>query len=65
MAKPQELFAVSLSPTRAAGSVDPVCRMWVDHATASGYLRRGESEHWFCSLACVQQFAGAPEAYTK
>lgn len=63
VAEPQDLFAISLSPTRDAGSVDPVCRMWVNHATASGFLRHGDIESWFCSLGCAQQFSSAPETY--
>ncbi|GAA1130038.1 hypothetical protein GCM10009606_07410 [Nocardioides aquiterrae] len=65
VAEPQELFAISLSPARQAGSVDPVCRMWVAHATAADFLRHDDREHWFCSLTCAQQFAAAPEGYTQ
>lgn len=64
VAEPQELFAISLAPARQAGSVDPVCRMWIARATAAGFLRHDDREHWFCSLACAQRFAAAPEAYT-
>jgi len=52
VADPQELFEVSLGPPRAAGSVDPVCRMWVEHGRASGFLHYSDSDYWFCSLAC-------------
>lgn len=65
VAEPQELFEVTVGPTRAAGSVDPVCRMWVERGRASGFLRYAESDHWFCSLTCALQFASSPDSYTS
>ena len=35
----QELFEIKLGPLLGVGSVDPVCRMWVDAAAAAGHLR--------------------------
>lgn len=63
VSEPQELFEVSLGPTRSAGSVDPVCRMWVDHGRATGFLRYDDQDHWFCSLECAEQFASSPDRY--
>lgn len=64
VAEPQELFEVTLGPPRSAGSVDPVCRMWVEHDVASGHLRYADGDYWFCSLVCAQQFASSPGSYT-
>ncbi|GAB6986854.1 hypothetical protein JCM10369A_33790 [Nocardioides pyridinolyticus] len=64
VSEPQELFEVTLRPPRAAGSVDPVCRMWVEHRRASGFLRYADSDYGFCSLTCVQQFAAPPDSHT-
>ena len=58
-----EVFDITLGPTRTAGDVDPVCRMWVDHDRAAGRLRHGSRVYWFCSLDCVAAFASAPEQF--
>lgn len=63
VAEAHELFEVSLGPARSAGSVDPVCRMWVDHRRASGFLRYADQDHWFCSLPCAERFAASPDTY--
>lgn len=44
--------------------IDPVCRMAIDPERAAGVLVYGSSEYHFCSLACVEAFAKAPEDYT-
>lgn len=43
--------------------LDPVCRMAVDPEQSAGRLRHGGTEHCFCSMACAQAFAEAPERY--
>jgi class 3 adenylate cyclase len=58
--EPVELFQVELVPPPEAVSIDPVCRMQVAHAAAAGRLRHGDTDVWFCSLACVRAFAEDP-----
>ena len=60
----QELFELGIGPLPRTGSVDPVCRMWVDRATAAGSLRYHDAEYWFCSLDCARRFASEPETHT-
>jgi adenylate cyclase len=45
--------------------IDPVCRMAVDPDRSAGTLRSGNTEFHFCSLACAEAFAAAPERYTR
>jgi class 3 adenylate cyclase/YHS domain-containing protein len=45
--------------------IDPVCRMAVDPDRSAGTLRSRNTEFHFCSLACVEAFAAAPERYTR
>lgn len=65
VAEHQELFEVGIGLLSRLGSVDPVCRMWVDRAAAAGHLRYQEDEYWFCSLDCVRRFASEPELHAK
>lgn len=58
-----ELYDVDLGITRAVGSIDPVCRMWIDHSRAAGHLRHDGEQFWFCSLECAGSFASAPATY--
>jgi class 3 adenylate cyclase len=60
---PIELFEIDLGLERPAGSIDPVCRMWIDHARASGRLQHSDHTYWFCSLACVARFSQDPDAF--
>jgi len=43
--------------------IDPVCRMAVDPARASGTLVYEGAEYTFCSLDCAGRFAAAPDRY--
>lgn len=43
--------------------IDPVCRMALDPDRAAGTLRHAEESFYFCSLACVGEFARDPAAY--
>ena len=61
--EPVELFQVELVPPPEAASIDPVCRMQVAPATAAGRLRHGDTDVWFCSLACVKAFIADPARY--
>lgn len=55
--EPVKLYELALSEP-ALESIDPVCRMRVDHASAAGYLRAHGTEYWFCSLNCAEKFLG-------
>lgn len=57
VAEPTRVFALDFGLAPAAESVDPVCRMRVDHRSAAGTLRHGGVEYWFCSLECAGRFA--------
>ena len=63
--EPVELFAIELCPTHIDLSVDPVCRMRLSCQAAVGRIRHAGSEHWLCSLACVQAFAANPDRYVQ
>lgn len=43
--------------------IDPVCRMRIDPDTAPARLPFQTDLYHFCSFACAQKFAQAPEAY--
>jgi class 3 adenylate cyclase/YHS domain-containing protein len=58
-----ELFEVDLLPVPQNASIDPVCRMRVEHHVAAGRLRHEGREYWFCSLDCAQRFAASPERF--
>lgn len=62
---PVELFDVGIGPVRTTGSIDPVCRMWVDHARAVGRFRHDNTDYWFCSRDCAARFVTAPGAFTS
>lgn len=53
--EPVELYELTLGAS-AVESIDPVCRMRVDHAMASGHLRVDGTDYWFCSLECASRF---------
>lgn len=63
--EPVALFHVELVPLPEAVSIDPVRRMQVAHATAAGRLSHGDSERWFCSLACVGAFVEDPARHAS
>ncbi len=52
---PVGLYELGLAPA-LVDSIDPVCRMRVNHAAAVGHLRRDGAEFWFCSLECARRF---------
>ena len=63
LSEPYELFELELGPTRAAGSLDPVCRMWVDRSTAFGPRSQDGHDYWFCSTTCAERFLATPNLY--
>ncbi len=60
VSRDQELYELRLGVVRESGSVDPVCRMWVDQARSVGHLRHDGFDYWFCSLECAAAFAASP-----
>ncbi len=42
-------------------SIDPVCGMSVNPATAAGSLQHGGDTYYFCSIHCLEKFRRAPE----
>jgi adenylate cyclase len=64
LSEPYELFDLALGPDRHAGSVDPVCRMWIQRMKATGPQRFNGREYWFCSTDCADQFGAEPTRYT-
>lgn len=58
-----ELFDLALGPDREAGSVDPVCRMWIPRTKAAGPARFDGREYWFCSAECSELFVSSPTKY--
>jgi len=58
-----ELWEVHLLDAPLEHSVDPVCRMLVDHEAAVGRLDHDGQVYWFCSLECVGTFASDPTRY--
>ena len=65
VAEHQELYEVGIGPLSRVGSVDPVCRMWVDQAAAAGHMRYQEDEYWCCSLDCARRFASEPDLHAR
>ena len=65
VSEPVTLYEASCQGSRSAEglAMDPVCRMSVDRAHAAGVLRHAGVEYHFCSLACAERFAAAPEVY--
>ena len=55
-----ELFSLALMVGDNATPLDPVCHSPVDRRSASGRLRYGNVEYWFCSLTCAAAFASNP-----
>lgn len=60
---PVELFDISVGAPVAGTVIDPVCRMQVQIAAATGTLRHNGTDWWFCSMDCAAAFATAPDRY--
>jgi adenylate cyclase len=65
IARPIELFEISLLAPVAPPPVDPVCQMAVDRDQAAGRLRHDNEDFWFCSMRCAAAFAACPERYAR
>ena len=63
VSEPVNLFEVRLGPPESGGSIDPVCRMWVEREGAAGRIRHEGNEYLFCSLSCAGSFASEPERF--
>jgi Cu+-exporting ATPase len=65
VAEPVEVYEVRRAgdEPRTARTTDPVCGMTVDGADAAARLELDDREMLFCSQACLQTFAAAPERY--
>jgi YHS domain-containing protein len=61
--QPVDLYEIVLSAVSRKYAIDPVCKMQVNTAHAAGHLHFNKNTYWFCSLSCVERFAGQPAAY--
>ena len=61
--EPVDLYEIVLSGVARECAIDPVCKMQVNTSHAAGHLHHNSQTYWFCSLACVERFAGQPSAY--
>lgn len=50
-----EIYEIAIEPALVE-TIDPVCRMRVNHVAAAGHLRHDGTEYWFCSLDCARKF---------
>jgi len=53
--EPVEIYELAIAPGLVE-TIDPVCRMRINHSAAAGYLRRDSAVYWFCSLDCARKF---------
>ena len=51
-------------PRPAATTIDPVCGMAVDPATAAAHRVHRGGDVWFCSVGCAERFDLDPERFT-
>ena len=58
-----ELWDLALVVPPSAGSVDPVCRMHINHGKSAGQLQFEGRDFWFCSLDCAAAFASSPKQF--
>ena len=64
VSEPTALFQImDLLQDTTRQEIDPVCRMSIDPDTAPARLPFKTDLYHFCSFACAQKFAQAPEAY--
>ncbi|MGK2930473.1 MAG: adenylate/guanylate cyclase domain-containing protein [Acidimicrobiales bacterium] len=62
---PVRLFDLDVGVEPSSHTIDPVCRMRVDHRDAAGRLQWNDHDHWFCSLQCAAAFATDPALYAS
>jgi len=66
VAQPVALFELEDSQRHMTHhEIDPVCRMGLDPNTAPARLPFRDRLYHFCSFACAQKFAQAPDTYIK
>ena len=63
LTEPVAVFELALACRGHGHAIDPVCRMRVERDDAVGRIRHQGTEHWFCSLGCVERFAADPDRY--
>lgn len=64
VSQPIALFQIDdLSQDMTHHEIDPVCRMGIDPDTAPARLPFQDHLYHFCSFACAQKFAQAPDVY--
>lgn len=63
--QPVKIYTAHLTGELSAENlpIDPVCRMAVDPARATGRLTHDRVDYYFCSLRCAHAFAAAPSDY--
>ena len=43
--------------------IDPVCKMVIDPKTAAAKTEHGDHTHYFCNVACKEEFDRNPKKY--
>ena len=64
LTRPVTTYAICLDQS-AERITDPVCRMRLDPANASAWLRHDDHDYWFCSHECIVAFAADPDVYVQ
>src|SRR5262245_60287251 len=54
-----------ISLTGDTTTIDPVCGMSVDPATAFGPVHHAGQDYYFCAASCRDKFRADPERYLK
>ena len=67
MREPVELVAAIRAGEASEHALpcDPVCRMAVDPERSVGRITYKDTAYFFCSLACVAEFARQPERFAR
>jgi Cu+-exporting ATPase len=52
-------------PPKTGSTIDPVCGMKVDPATAAGSHEHGGRRYYFCSKGCLSKFQASPGRFLK
>lgn len=60
-----DLYEITLPMSPREYVIDPVCKMQVDKNRAAGHLHFEDEPYWFCSLSCIESFAGNPSMYVN
>ena len=66
VAAPIPLFEIVIvQGKRELETIDPVCRMRIDPATAVARIIHGGAPYYFCSESCAKTFLDAPSKHVK